>query len=311
MAKQAKKDPPNFSTREVPWMKVGTVIEKPLPADEAMALAGLDFDVELRAIGFQNSKKSGYLRFPGKTAIVRVDTEDPFGLASDDYEVVQYREAFQFIDEISPEIVAAGSLRKQRQAFMVVKHKDHVNLDVIDGDHHDLYVVLRTSHDCTRAVEVFIMPLRGRCMNQLPIATFGKNAQQRWSVRHVKGAQEKLHEAKKVILGLDAYAEEFAETAAKLASIDVELSAARDLLEVVLPSRPQTPAAIEKITSLFENAETVGYHGTGWGLVNAVSEYFDHHRVGGSPESRFTNAMQGQTLKSVNRTAQLLLRQGR
>lgn len=299
-----------FSARQVPWMKVGQVIEEPITAQEAMKKCGLDFDVELRVAGFQRSDGKGYVKDASRVAIVQAGTnEKPFGWATSTYEIVQYREAFEFIDEINPMVSAAGGLKNNRQAFMVVKLPEHLEVNVAGDDLHELYVVLRTSHDVTRAVQVFIMPLRGMCMNQLPLKTFGK-AKQSWSVRHVKGAQAKLEEAKKVILGIDQYVEEFKEMADKLAAIDLELEEAHSILTNMLPDRPKTAEAVTTIGDLFDHGEQVGekFHHTGWGLVNAVGEYFDWMRKGGTAESQFTNALQGSTNKWANRTAQTLLR---
>ena len=57
---------------------------------------------------------------------------------------------------------------------MVVKVPMAIN--VLSGDDpHDLYGVLRTSHDLSRATEVMVMPLRGRCMNQLTLHSFSRD----------------------------------------------------------------------------------------------------------------------------------------
>lgn len=296
-----------FTARTLPWMKVGTVIERPVTAAEAMKLADADFDVKLKPVFFQAGKDKK--RFEGRSVVVRTDTFEPFGIVSDTYEVIQYREAFEFIDSVNPEVAAAGTLKKGRHAFMVVKLPDHLSLDLLGGDHHDLYVVLRTSHDGSKAVEVAIMPLRGRCMNQLPLTSLTRNAKQRWAVRHVVGAKAQLAEAQKIITGWEAYAAEFETTAKRLAAIEIGIDETQELLRVVLPDRPKREDVIAEIGELARTSPTIeGFHGTGWGAVNAVGEYFDHFRRGGSPESRFTNALSGSTSKYVNRTAQLLIR---
>lgn len=303
-----KVDDTSFSARSVPWMKLGTTIEAAIPAAEAMQRAELDFEVALKPVYYRVGDKM--TKFPGRSVIARKDNGQAFGIASDDYQVIQYSEAFDFIDGIHPEIVAAGSLRKGRQAFMVCKAPGQTDLEVADGDEHDMYVVLRTSHDCSKAVEVFLLPLRGMCMNQLPLKTFGRNAKQSWSIRHVSTAKEKLLQAQSVITGIEGYAQEFRETAKKLAAIDIELAEAEDLLRAVLPDRPKRADAIDSITGLLLSSPTVGeqFHRTGWGLVNAVGEYFEHTRDVGTAESRFTNGLSGSTNKYVNRTAQLLVR---
>lgn len=302
-------DPTSFSTRDVPWMKIGTVIDKPLPVAAALKKAKLDWKVELRPIHFEHEGE--LVPFTGRSAIVRTDTGRPFGVASDGYSIIQNTEAFEFIDGISPHIVAAGSLKSGRQAFVVCK-AGQSDIDILDGDGHELYVVLRTSHDLSKAVEVFLMPLRDKCMNQLPLRTLGRHAKQSWSVRHVTTAKAKLAEAQHVLQNLDAYRSDFEDTAKKLAAIDMELAEAEELLRVVLPDRPKRPEQIDAITGLLDHGEFVGeqFHRTGWGLVNAVGEYFEHERRTGSTslESRFTNGLSGSINRYVNRAAQLLVR---
>jgi phage/plasmid-like protein (TIGR03299 family) len=300
-----------FTARTVPWgsTSTATVINKAIPTAEAIRKAGLDWEVELRPVRFPSRDGKRSLPFKGRDVIVRVDTDTPIEVCSDDYTIVQNREAFDFIDSIHPLIAAAGSLRKGRQVFIVAEAKEFT---VVDDDQHQLFVVLRTSHDKSRAVEVFLLPIRGQCMNQLPLRTFGRDAAQRWSVPHVSTAKEKLAEARDVILGSERYIEEFTEMAAKLAAIDLELDETRRILERVLPDRPQRDSVIDTIADMSQNGPFVGHPKTGWGLTNAVGEYFDHIRTGHgiTPESRFTNALSGATNKAVNRTAQLLLRRG-
>jgi phage/plasmid-like protein (TIGR03299 family) len=298
-----------FSARSVPWAKIGTTIEKPVTAEKAMKLAGLDFDVTRRPISFPGSDGKP-IKLAGRQVLAREDNDMHVGIVADAYEIVQYRDAFTFVNEIHPMVVAAGQLRGGRQAFMVVRVPDHDTVTVLDGDAHDLYAVLRTSHDCSRAVELTIMPVRGMCMNQMPLGSFTTRAQQRWSIKHVRGVHDKIREATRIVKGLDEYAREYATVADHLAQMDLEIAEARKIMEMVLPNRPKRAEAIGAIVGLFESSDTVGYHNTGWGLVNAVGEYFDHGRRGGQPEAQLLNALGGVTTKSINRTAQVLLRHG-
>src|SRR6185295_19519587 len=100
-------------------------------------------------------------------AIVNDTTGQPLGIMSDGYEILQYGEAFDFMDTISPHYVAGGALKGGRQGFLVVKAPTDVNAALKKLDPHDFYIVVRTSHDGTRAVEASVMTLRWKCMNQL------------------------------------------------------------------------------------------------------------------------------------------------
>lgn len=301
-----------FTHADLPWMQLGTITEEVHTALEAMQLVGMDFDVEKEPMYFGKTSKS-VRRVPKQFVMVRQDTREPFGPVTGDYQVLQYREAFDFMDAVDPEFVAAGTLRGGREGFMVVRHPDHSRLNVLGDDPHELFIILRTSHDRTRALEVLVMPVRDLCMNMLGLRSFGRNAQQRWSIRHVSTMPEKLAEAKEVLLRLDAYADEFARTAERLAAIDVDIDSARELLELTLPDRPKRDVKVNAILDVFENDphKLVGEvgRGNGWGLLNATAEWFDHHRTGGgvTSESTFRGAVQGPQRRSLDRVATLLL----
>jgi hypothetical protein len=90
--------------------------------------------------------------------------------------------------------------------------------------------------------------------------------------------------------------------------MDLEIAEAERVLKAVMPDRPKRQEAVDRVLSLFHSGETVGHHDTGWGLVNAVGEYYEHHRRGGNDEARMLNALAGSTFKMVNRTTQMLMR---
>jgi phage/plasmid-like protein (TIGR03299 family) len=307
-----------FSTREVPWMKLGQLEDNPLTAKEAAKAGGIDFTVSAKQLAFAqypDNEDGDGIHWAGindRVAIVRDDTHQPLSIVSKGYPILQYGEAFDFMDEAvngsDTRYVAAGALRGGRQGFMVVRAPQEAQRDILNGDdRHEFFFVLRTSHDRTRGCEVMVMPLRGRCMNQLTLSSFSKNVQQRWSVRHTSTMTEKLAEVKSALAKVGEYTERYAEVVEKLVTVKLTENQARQILEKVETQRAKTDEKIDSILHLWNEGETVGYDGTGWGLVNAVSDYYDWGRTGGSPESRFLAALEGQTFKAVNRTAGLIL----
>ncbi len=298
-----------FSTREVPWMKLGKLIDKPVTAAEAAKLGGIDFAVREEDT-YRATKRDGappkFSKIPDRKAIVRDDTDEWLATVGRKYPIIQYAEAFDFMDTVSPEYLAAGALRKGRQAFMVVKSP--ANITPFEDDPHELFAVLRTSHDCSRGLEVMIMPLRHRCMNQLTLRSFSRDIKYRWVITHTGDVKKKMANAQGSMLNLEKYAARYVDTAQRLAEVKVSDATADDILKHVLPDRPQRPQAIERIvTGWHSRPDTIGFDGTGWGLVNAVSEYFEWDRTGGTSESRFLAALQGQTHNAINRTAQRIL----
>jgi phage/plasmid-like protein (TIGR03299 family) len=308
-----------FSVREAPWFKLGKLTDQPTTAAGAAELGGLNFEVELLDVAYNAGNNTGlnasWREIPKRKAVVAADNGQFMGfVSSSKYTSLQYADAFSFMDTINPSYVAAGTLRDRRQGFMVVKPE--IQLNVLDGeDPHELFAVLRTSHDCTRAVEVMVMPLRGRCMNQLTLRSFTKGVQHRWSIKHTTTLNAKLKEAQDSLKKIGIYVARYEQLTQRLADLQVNESAAREWLRISIP-RPvkqteridqQYQDRINAMVDLWQTSPTVAYAGTGWGLVNAVSEYYDWYRSGGTPESRFLNALEGQTHKIVNRVAGLVL----
>jgi phage/plasmid-like protein (TIGR03299 family) len=293
-----------FSAREAPWMKLGKITDGVKNASEAAKLGGLDFKIALTEAYY--AYDDGMKVAPKRKAVIREDTGEFFDLVSDTYQPLQYREAFDFMDAVDSLYVAAGSLRGGRQGFVVVKAPFELT-DLSKSDPHDLYAVLRTSHDRSRGIEVAVMPLRGRCMNQLTLASFTKDVPYRWSIKHSYKMHAKLAEAKDSLTKLANYAGRFEQLAQRLMEETVNEDRAHKVLTAVVPARAKQADVIEKIITL-QTAEQVGFAGTGWGLVNAVSEYMDWQRSGGTAESRFLGALEGQTTKAINKTIVHLLR---
>lgn len=294
------------STREVPWMKIGKLVDQPMTAREAATAGGLNFEVVKAELSWVSDEinKAGVI--DDRRAIVRKDTGVCLGIMAKDYNMLQYGEAFDFMDTVNPTYVAAGCLKGGKQGFMVVKTPEH--FDVLGGDDpHDLYMILRTSHDGSRAVEITVQPLRNRCMNQLTLTSFSRGVEHRWAVKHTTTMNAKLAEANIAIQKLDKYAESYKNTVEVLASLQINEDRATMILEDVLPDRPRRGEQIEKIIRNWHTSPAVGFDFTGWGLVNAASEYFEWGRLGGTPESKFISGIQGQTFKTVNGITDRLL----
>lgn len=302
----SKNDSTMVSSRLVPWMKLGELGPDIMTSEEAIQLGGLDFTVSKREAFFES--KGEMRSAPSRYAMVRDDTEDFFEFVSGSYGIVQYADAFKFMDEIGDaQFVAAGALKNGHQGFVVVKMPE-VNLaSLAEFDPHDFFAVLRTSHDKTRAVEVSLMPLRGMCMNQLTLKTFAMNAPQRFAVPHAANVEKRLDSVREVLVNAKAYAVEYADQVHALADITVSSHTAGEILKKVIRKSPKQEETIQRIQSMWMTDPTVGFAGTGWGLVNAVSSYFEWERSGGTAQSRFLGAIEGQTRQAIERTANRVL----
>lgn len=299
-----------FSARTVPWAFTGaTAIDEPVSLDEALHHAHLDFEIELRDVAYRTAQ-GNWKPQAGRAAVVRKDTDVALGGVSKSYVPMPYREAFSVLGDLNPEIVAAGSHNDGRQAFMVVQDPLCRTVEGYGNDPHDLYIVMRTSHDATRGHEISLLPLRGRCMNMMPMAFGLHGAKQRWTIRHSGQAEARLTEAGRILSGLSQYAEEFQGLSARLAAIDLELDEARGVLDEVVPAELKSrEKRIDALLDTYQHSEVNGFTGTGWGLVNAVTEFFDHRDSSRSQNeaARWLRGLDGVTRTAANRTAELLL----
>jgi phage/plasmid-like protein (TIGR03299 family) len=291
-------------------MKVGHVIDEPVDSAQAAKLGGMEFSIELAEAGYWRDG-TWHVR-ADRRAIVRQDTGDFYGFCSADYAPVQYADAFAFMDEINPRYVAAGTLRGGRQGFVVAKLPNHDALNMTlkgERDPHELYVVVRASHDMSKGIEVAVTTLRGKCMNMLTLPSLTAGAPQRWSVRHIGDPHAKLAEAQRTLKNTGRYERAFRDNVKRLVDVPVKTDDVPMLLKYVIhDSVLRDTKVIPEIQKLFTDSPTVGFTGTGWGLVNAVSEYYEWNRPGRrDDESRFRNNLDGTTSKYVGRTMQLVL----
>lgn len=314
-----------FTDRMVPWMKLGKVVDNPLTAKEAAKQGGLDFTVSARNVYFTCDNIGGpdetledttpdcLRKMTNRKIIVRDDTLEPLSIVSSIYPILQYPDAFDFMDEAvageGARYVAAGALKGGKQGFMVMRLPQHMQVDVLDGgDPHEMFAVLRTSMDLTKAIEVMMMPLRGLCMNQLTLSSFSANVPNKWAVRHTSTMQHKLADMKSSLGKAEAYAKRYNELAKRLAAIKVNDEKAKLVLNYIIPKHTKKKDdVINLVLDKMHASPFVGWNGTGWGLVNAISEWLDW-RLAGTPESKFLNALSGVTHKSINKAVLHLLR---
>ena len=281
-----------FSARTTPWHGLGKVTETVLTAKEAIVSAGLDWTVEPKNIfvGLQDDKQ---VLIDDRKAMVRSTDNAVLGIVSNRYVPFQNVDAFNFADNLvdsgEAKYETAGSLRSGKVIFLTMKLPDQIM--VAGDDAHDLYVVLRTSHDGTKAIQVVVTPIRVVCMNTMTYAI--RQAKHKWAMQHTNKLEGKLAEARDTLKLSFKYAEEFARIGTELAGISVTDDKFHDIIADLLPDRPRTPEVIEQIDNLYRTSPTNGYNGTAWGVLNAFTEYFDHGRETRSEEAVFTNVMDG------------------
>lgn len=299
-----------FSVREAPWYGLGTVVQEAPTSEEALKLAGLDWEVIQQPVVVEGRVVPGY------KANVRSTDGAVLGIVSSDYTVVQNRDAFKFTDALVSDGVVryetAGSLRGGKVVWL---QACLIGGLLIDGDVIEPYLLFTNGHDGAHAVRVCITPIRVVCMNTLNLAL--TKASRTRSVIHLGDAKGRLHEAQRTLDLAWQYLRELEGTARDLLNVEVSESRWEQLVGELLPI-PEDTGTIQRrhIESLREDLaarirapDLERFAGTAWAAVNAVAAHVVHvpplRQVTGWRESRFARIAFGHPL--LDRAVKLLL----
>jgi len=301
------------AANRVPFTKFVTPVAEQFEKDPmgALAAAGLDYEVVKRPLYFAStvpSKKSKPVKIPDRYATVKMFDGDEAYIANvgPRYSEIQNREAFSVSEalvEYGFAVHSVGESRDSKRVFMNLRAPD--GFEVLGGeDHHELYVMVRTSHDGTLTLQGLITPVRIHCQNQMRLIV--STAVDRWRFRHLEGADVHF-EAETMAKLCSDYVDSYQDVASKLAAIDLELDETMKILERAMPKRTEWH---EGILNAQENSPTIDnkLRRTGWGLVNATTEYLEWLREVKTDEARFSATVDGAALRATRKVLRQLTR---
>lgn len=263
-----------FSVREKPWHGLGTIIQEAVTSEQALHLAGLDWQVEQKPVLY-NGKPTGH-QFN-----VRSSDDTVLGVVGGRYKPVQNAAAFAFTDELIGGDVryeTAGSLANGKRVWMLAKMPDTKILD----DVVEPFLCLTNSHDGFGSMKVCMTPVRVVCQNTLNMAL--NNAKRTWNVRHSGNIENKLAEAQHTLGLARDYMDAFAKEAEDLYKIKVAPKDFKELTETLFPITAEMSRRKEESQYLLQcqlkeawDMDDLGnIRGTGWGFMNAISDMATH-----------------------------------
>lgn len=166
-----------FYVKDPPWHKLGKRLNSPPTAAEAIAAAGLNWDV-VKAPLFYRTPSTDVDAAPSRYGLIPdkgwVKKERPvFGVVKDRYRVLQNRDAFAFMDLLVKKGAAnfetAGLLEKNGRVWVMVKLEPNL-IEIGPDDSVQPYLLLSTAHDGRTAVKVKFTPVRTVCQTTLSMA---------------------------------------------------------------------------------------------------------------------------------------------
>lgn len=291
-----------------------------LTADEALDLLGLNFTVEKRKAQTTNAR-GHRMTIPGWYANVRTDTEGVLGLVQERYAVTQNTvvanlgNAIMDLPSSDATIESGWALRGGARMGLTFRIP---GADVaVPGDANgnlQMYLMVENSHDGNSSVMGHVGPVRLACLNMIRL--FKRSAVASFKIRHTSGAQERIAAQAREALGMTfRYSEFLNGEVQKLLNMTV---AERDVDAILRAAFPVREGASEGqvdrtvyagILRNWQESDTISeIRETGWGLLNAGNEFFEHlqpvrTRTHDADSVRGISILQGTAMQGTNRLA--------
>lgn len=292
-----------FASRRMPaWHQLGTVFTEEKTTKEIMDLAYLS-DWNIRSKSYKSLMPDTWDTHMDKAMIIRdnpfydetqaiVEGEDydqkPINLlgdASNNYQIMQNEELFEFGALFGKRWETAGSIKNGTQVFGSLALETELTIDEHGAnDVVKQYLMLNTSHDGSQALVVGITPIRVVCQNTLSIALPGLKS--KIKLRHTKTMQERLEKAKATAEFAVKYLEKFKTDATNLFETPVSDQQFWGIVKTLNPEpEAESKASLTKwtkktdgIMDLWKGNTVANITGNGWGAFNALTEDQQYNR---------------------------------
>ena len=212
--------------KNIAWHGLGQRFDRALSTKEILEMPNFSYIVDKGAmLHITNEQLTAILNgqpinhlftendiVPNMRCTFREDTNQIFGVVSDSYEIVQNKNGFDFIDNITGAdgsnplangavIETAGILNNGETIFITAKMPNNIRI----GDNRDViedYLLFTNGHDGLHGVTVCFTPIRVVCNNTLNAALRG--SKNKYSFKHTRNVHNKLAMAE-TIMNLHAY----------------------------------------------------------------------------------------------------------
>jgi len=307
------------------WHGLGNELRQGATIEEWQVSAGMDWVIRRSAAQYFADRACTDLRsWNDKQVLLRSDNGLPLGMVSPDYQIVQPYEMLEFFRDLVAtqgfQLETAGTMFGGSQFWALAK----VTQAVLSGwDKVGGYVLINSSADTSKKTTVRDTTVCVVCNNTLS-AALAEGSKKVVTVSHREAFNsEKVLE--QMGLSLENF-NTFIEAADLLTTVKVSALDAENFVQTLLrkaasKAKPQgddadaddldadaksrKPRGMDLILELFDGSglgsTQKGRAGTAWGLVNAVTEYVDHHSTAKTDSHRMERALfgSGDVLKTL------------
>ena len=301
---------------DTPWHGLGQHIHEDSTIEEWAAQAGMNWSVNSGNVYYETDVDGPMTGFIGQNVLYRSDTGMPLSVVSDRYKPVQPIECLEFFRNLIVDngfkIQVAGTLKGGKRLWAIADTGRYA--EVTKGDGVGGFLLLSTSCDRTLSTTARFTSVRVVCNNTLQMAMEDNSHCVKFThMQHfnVGAAQDKL------MKGVESFGS-FMQMAQYMQQQQMDSNAANRFLVNLVSTFTQVDGegyditqnrTYAKILRLFDGeakgSNLVGH--TRWGMLNAVTEYYDHHKPSQNTDARLDSAWFGAGNKIKDKATHLLL----
>ena len=305
-----------FYINEVPWHGLGTQLNEPATAKEAIEAAQLNWKVVKLPL-FAGSKRIPVI---DRFAVVRksgdqIQRTDPvLGVVSNEYTPLQNHQAFEFFDPIVGQNAAiyhtAGALGNGERVWILAKLPGHIR--VAGDDITEKYLLLSNSHDGKSSVTVKFTPVRVVCQNTLTLALDGSGHR----VSHHSDIHEKLKQAREMLGLINEKYDDLEQTFQAMSRVKLDSNRLSEYLSAVYPDvkEPDKQLLVQRDRDwseyFFDSGKgnrLPGVSGSLWAGFNGVTEWIDHRKTRQNSNQRLSSTWFGESFRIKSRAYSVAL----
>lgn len=283
---------------EPAWHRLGSVLDCPATAAQAMAAAKLDWKVAKQPLLTCNSDYEQVKEIYDRYAVVRQDDWNDgkatvLGIVGRDYTPLQNSDSFNFFDPIVGQGAAvyhsAGALGDGERVWILAKLPG--NIRVIGDDITEKYLLLSNSHDGNSAVQIKFTPIRVVCENTLTMALRDGPTLR---LAHTRDVRERMRIAANLLNAITVRYDQIQSVFG--AMVNTKMDDARegkyfrevfpdprrggdaDRYERALAQAEKDRAESKQRAEAGKGTDLAGVRGTLWAAYNGITEYIDYGR---------------------------------
>lgn len=290
--------------RQDAWHMLGQRCVNAPSWEEAIKLAGLDWKVYKQA-NYARSPEGKVIEVPSCT-IFRDSDNAILGTVGTEFAIKQNADCFKFVDTLleangGSHYDSAGALGNGSKIWCAVR-VPKADIEIVDGDKHQSYLVFATAHDGSMAHTVKLTTVRVVCQNTLNAALGEAGAMFR--VKHTKSADARLEKAKDLMTHVVVDAKVLEAKLQKLSQRKMTRESMVAVLNKLFPAPKEENAnqtrrenVIADVLNLYAVNDKNAFPqiaGSAYNLLNAVTEYTDHLRT-----ARITDNRAGYSLEQA------------